>query len=168
MQAEAQPQQRGGGIYNYFQGATINNMVINGNMTKNGNEHFHTVKNTDKQSFTDEQIARAIEAICGDGKVLDSKRKWAAVYWYLRSACNFPAKITDFCERVRKLPLKNLQYECDYESFRHFCTLSFMNEDARDIDNVKYSKNDQTFFLQCKEVVITLAKELENSRYFDL
>ena len=30
-----------GGIVNYFQGATIHNLVINGNMTKNGDEHYH-------------------------------------------------------------------------------------------------------------------------------
>lgn len=29
-----------GGIYNYFEGATIHNLVINGNMNKSGTEHY--------------------------------------------------------------------------------------------------------------------------------
>ena len=35
METAEKPQQKGG-IINYFQGATINNLVINGNMVKSG------------------------------------------------------------------------------------------------------------------------------------
>ncbi len=112
------------------------------------------------QDFTDEQIAKAITAINGDNKALNSKRKWAAVHWYLRWVCDFPVKPQDFCQRVAELPLGDLKYECDYDSIRHFCTLSFMEQDPRCLNKVKASKNDQAFFLQCKDVVQALAKEL--------
>lgn len=36
---DEQPQQRGG-IVNYFQGATIHNIVINGNMSRSGTEYY--------------------------------------------------------------------------------------------------------------------------------
>jgi len=61
---------------------------------------------------------------------------------------------------VAELPLENLEYECEYDSIRHFTTLSFMEQDPRVLNKVKPSKNDQAFFLQCKVVVQALAKEL--------
>lgn len=116
--------------------------------------------NTDIGGYTDEQIALAIKAINGEKKPLNSKRKWAAVFWCLRWYCDFPTNTKDFCERVKQLPLGKLEYECDYENIRHDCTASFMEQDARYMDKVKPSKNDQTLFLQCREIVLTLVKEL--------
>lgn len=40
MEQEEKPLRRGG-IINYFQGATIHNLVINGNMTKQGQEYYN-------------------------------------------------------------------------------------------------------------------------------
>ncbi len=116
--------------------------------------------NNDTGGYSDKQIAQAITAINGEKKPLNSKRKWAAVYWALRWYCNFPTNTKDFCERVNELPLGELEYECDYNSIRHFSTLTFMNQDARQMDKVKPSKQDQPFFLQCREVVLALAAEL--------
>ena len=48
MEQEEQPQHLSGGIYNYFQGATIHNIVINGNMTKSGAEHYQREEHNDK------------------------------------------------------------------------------------------------------------------------
>ena len=39
MESKETPQ-RNGGIVNYFQGATIHNIVINGNMNRSGTEHY--------------------------------------------------------------------------------------------------------------------------------
>lgn len=47
-----------GGIYNYFQGATIHNMIINGNMTKNASDIFHG--NGKEKTVTPEQVAYAL------------------------------------------------------------------------------------------------------------
>ena len=115
---------------------------------------------TESLGYSDEQIAAAITAINGEKKPLNSKRKWAAVYWCLRWYCNFPPSAKEFCERVKELPLGKLEFECDYGSIRHFCTLSFMDQDARQIDKVKPSKMDEEFYKQCRTVVIALATEL--------
>lgn len=116
--------------------------------------------NTDYGGYTDEQIAQAITAINGAKKPLNSKRKWAAVHWCLRWYCNYPTGAKEFCDRVKELPLGPLEYECDYTSIRHFSTLSFMDQDARQMDKVKPSKMDFDFFLQCRTVVLALVTEL--------
>ena len=113
-----------------------------------------------KQKYTKEQIANAIMNINGEGKPLNSKRLWAAVYWYLRWACGYPVKVQEFCEKIRTLPLGELEYECDYNSIRHFTSLSFMNQDATQLDKVKPSKNDEAFFQQCRVVVLALQEKL--------
>ena len=118
------------------------------------------------EGYSDEQIAQAIEAICGDGKALDTKQKWAGVHWLLRWECNFPARAKDFCERIARLPLReDLAYRCDYRNIREISTLSFLNEDPRQMEKVRYSKNDEAVFLQLREVVVALQKELCKNGY---
>lgn len=51
---------RHGGIYNYFQGATINNLVINGNMTKSAPDHFHNASSKSQNSVSGEQVVKAL------------------------------------------------------------------------------------------------------------
>ena len=115
---------------------------------------------TDTNGYTDEQIAQAIKAVNGEKKPLNSKRKWAAVYWCLKWYCNYPTNVPAFCDKVKELPLGKLEYECDYNNIRRECSLTFMDQDARCMDKVKPSKDDQTFFLQCREVVLALVTEL--------
>lgn len=114
----------------------------------------------DKGGYSDEQIAQAIIAINGNGKALNSKQKWVAVYWCLRWYCNFPTNAKDFCDRIDKLPLGKLEYECDYNNIRRFTTMKFMNENARFLDQIKPSSSEKNFFSQCREVVIALVTEL--------
>ena len=153
------------GIVNNFQGANIHNIVINGTMTKNGPEYYNT-NNTEKHSsYSDEQIAQALSNIVGHNKPIDSKQKWAGALWLLRWECNFPAKAQDFCERIAQLPLPDdLEYKCDYNNIRSLSTLSFMNEDARRLEAVKYSKNDEQAFFQMRGVAMALKRELENMK----
>jgi hypothetical protein len=159
--------QRQSGIFNYFEGATINNLVINnGTYNKSGvDHHYYSSKDkTEKHSYSDEQIAQAIENINGEGKPIDSKQKWAAVYWYLRWQCNFPVKGSEFCERIQRLPFtKKLDPECEYNNIRKLTTLSFMSQDARHLETVKPSKMDEQMFAQCRIVVNALAEELEKA-----
>ena len=110
--------------------------------------------------FSDEQVAQAIRAINGDKKPLNSKQKWAAVYWCLRWYCNFPKNTKEFCDRIDKLPLGELEYECDYNNIRRICSLSFMNEDARHLDKISPSRSETDAYMQCREVVVALAAEL--------
>ena len=157
-----------GSIIN-FQGATIYNLVINGNMCRSGMEHYQTANNTKntKNNYSDEQIAHAIQAICGKGKAIDSKQKWAGVYWYLRWACNYPISTKDFCERIGRLPFDGeLEFACDYRNIRELTTLSFMGQDARQLDCVKPSRNDELAFAQCRSVAIALEEKLKQSREF--
>ncbi len=117
-------------------------------------------KTEEKKSVSDEDIAAAITAINGKDKPLDSKRKWAAVHWYLRWAFNFPVKAPNFCQRIAMLPLGELEYECDYNSFRHYSTFSFMNQDATHLDKIKPRKDEESFFIQCRAIALALSEKL--------
>lgn len=161
-----QEPQKHGGIYNYFQGATINNLVINGNMTKNGPENYNSQEK--KNTYSDTQIAQALSRIVGKGKAIDTKQKWAGALWLLRWECDYPSRAFDFCERIKSLPLpEDLEISCEYNNIRPLSTLSFMNEDPRYMDSVKYSKNDEAVFFQMREVVNALQRELQNTTDFE-
>lgn len=161
-----QEPQKLGGIYNYFQGATINNLVINGNMTKNGPENYNSQEK--KNTYSDTQIAQALSRIVGKGKAIDTKQKWAGALWLLRWECDYPSRAFDFCERIKSLPLpEDLEISCEYNNIRPLSTLSFMNEDPRYMDSVKYSKNDEAVFFQMREVVNALQRELQNTTDFE-
>jgi uncharacterized protein YhaN len=120
--------------------------------------------NEDGDGYSDKQVAQALEACVGKGRVVDAKWKWAGVYWYLRWTCNYPVDAKEFCKKIAGLDLDiAADYECSYESIRKICTLSFMDSDARRMDIVRVSKNDQGMFSQCREIALKLAEELGNS-----
>ena len=120
--------------------------------------------NEDGDGYNDKQVAQALESCVGKGQVIDAKWKWAGVYWYLRWTCNYPVDAKDFCQKIKSLELDiPTDYECSYESIRKICTLSFMDCDARRMDIVRASKNDQGMFSQCREIALKLAEELRNS-----
>lgn len=154
--------QRGNDSAKYYEGAHIGKVV---NYYAPYYENHYAAQQQDSTDYSDEQVARAIMAINGENKPLNSKRKWAAVYWGLRWYCNYPTGVREFCERVRKLPLGEVEYGCDYNNIRQFCTLSFMNQDARFLDKVKPSREDNSFYLQCREVVQALASEMKKQRF---
>ena len=117
--------------------------------------------NEDGDAYSDKQVARALEACVGKGRVIDAKWKWAGVYWYLRWTCNYPVDAKDFCQKIRSLELDiPADYECSYENIRKICTLTFMDFDARRMDVVRVSKSDQGMFSQCREIALKLAEEL--------
>lgn len=128
-------------------------------ITINGGVHLGGTAKSN--GFSDEQIAKALSACNGKGKVIDAKWKWAGAYWYLRWACNFPVDTQKFCERISQLPFgKTLEYQCDYRNIRELTTLSFMNENPQEMEKVHYSKNDENVFIVCREVALKLAEEL--------
>lgn len=113
-------------------------------------------------AYTDEEVAQALINIVGKNKTIDSKQKWAGAHWGLRWLCNYPAKAQDFCDKVDTLQLPDdLEFKCDYRNIRELSTLSFMNEDARKLDSVRYSKADEPMFYQMREVVVALYSELQ-------
>ena len=59
------------------------------------------------------------------------------------------------------LPLPDdLEFKCEYNNIRPLSTLSFMNEDARFLDKVRYSRDDEPVFMQMRDVVNALRAEL--------
>mgnify|MGYP007069923172 CR=1 FL=1 len=139
-------------------------MVINGNMSRSGTENYQREEQMRQPQYSDEQVARALSRIVGRGKPIDTKRKWAGAIWLLQWVCNYPLNTRQACERINQLPLPlNLEYACDYRNVRELTTLSFLKEDARHLDSVKYSKNDEYAFLEMKKVVIALEQELDKT-----
>lgn len=168
LETEIMSMSKDGFLNNLFQGATINNLTINsGGATNIYDEHYY--KGSDKKqndsNYSDEQIARALTNVVGVGKPIDSKQKWAGAMWLLRWRCNFPVKAQEFCQRINSLPFdEEPQIKCEYNNIRLLSTLSFMNQDARELEAVKYSKQDEHIFFQLREVVVGLDKELQKSR----
>jgi len=138
-------------------------MVINGNMSRSGNEHYH--KNTKAEppkTYTDSQVAQALEAIVGEGKPIDTKWKWAGAHWLLRFAANYPVKAQDFCDKIGTLPFKGeLAYQCDYNNIRPYSKMSFMTEDPQHMNQVRYSRSDESAFMQIRTVAQALERELK-------
>ena len=121
--------------------------------------------NEEGDGYSDKQVARALEASVGKGRVIDAKWKWAGAYWYLRWTCNYPVDAKEFCTKVKSLDLDIPgEYECSYESIRKICTLSFMDYDPRHMEYVRASKNDQNMFSQCREIALKIAAELGKAR----
>ena len=56
-----------GGIVNYFQGATINNLVINGNMSRSGTEYYgaEAQRTHTARKATTEEVVSAVTACTG-------------------------------------------------------------------------------------------------------
>ncbi len=137
-----------------------NNIAQTLTQTINGNVYYGPGKER-QESFSDEEVAQALINIVGKGKAIDSKQKWAGAHWFLRWACNYPVKAQDFCLKIDSLHLpEDLEFKCEYRNIREFSTLSFMNEDARYLDSVRYSQNDEAVFFQMKDVVNALRTEL--------
>ena len=128
-------------------------ITINGNVSLGG-DLLH-------RGFSDEQVAEALLACVGKDKVINSKRRWAGAYWWLRWTCNYPVEVAKFCEKIGQLPTKfPAGYECSYESIRKVCTLSFLSYDPSRMDDVKVSRSDQAEFAACREVALKLGEEL--------
>ena len=145
---------------------TIKQLIIELNGTNTFQEQSEA---EEKMIYSDEQVATALSHIVGKGKPIDSKQKWAGAQWYLRWVNNYPPKAQAFCEKIDSLPFdEELEIKCDYNNIRPFSTLSFMNEDATHLENVKYSKNDEEVFFQLREVVVALDRELLKTTLMDI
>ena len=70
----------------------------------------------------------------------------------------------DYAELSEEVLAKELpegtEIPCEYNNIRMLATLSFMSEDPRQMDKVRYSTNDQKDFFQLKEVAVALRQEL--------
>ena len=145
-----------------FNGCSFTSSVVVGIAEKGSSVSYSHPYSNQKPTYNDEQIAHALSNIVGKGKAIDSKQKWAGALWLLHWLCNYPVNAKLACERINSLPFdKELEFACDYNNIRPFTTLSFMSEDARRLDSVRYSKADESVFLQMRQVVIALNDELQ-------
>ena len=101
MEKEEKMEMKKGGIINFFDGATINNLVINGNMTKSGTEHFCSRNGDMKEEeetdtnriLTPDQLAKAV------GKVLNlfwGKSSYAVLFCVCRDYFGYPNNMSMF------------------------------------------------------------------------
>jgi len=104
--------QQGGSIVNYFQGATINNLVINGNMNKKGTEYYQSggkgAAATDVGRPTDDMI---IEGVRRCQAFFWAGAAWAVVYRVLQSDYDESRSVNQF-EEDMFLPSEGLNYRC--------------------------------------------------------
>ena len=151
-------QQAGGFVVHVY---SPGNQII---QTQNNNYYgpvYQGKGETENNSFTDDQISKALLACVGEGKVINIKQKWAGAYWCLRWKCNYPVDIKEFCTKIEKLKLGlSKDLECDYNNIRRFCKLSFMEYDPFAQAEVKVSTMDKDVYSWCREVALKLAEEL--------
>ena len=151
-------QQTGGFVVHVY---SPGNQII---QTQNNNYYgpvYQGKGETGNNSFTDEQISKALLACVGKGNVIDLKQKWAGAYWCLRWKCNYPVDIKEFCTKIERLKLGlSKDLDCDYDNIRRFCKLSFMEYDPFAKAEVKVSTMDKEVYAWCREVAFKLAEEL--------
>ena len=164
MEALEETLHHSGGIHNYFQGATIHNLVINGNMNKSGSEHYYGKEGSEKRpKVTDEQVAQALLNINGKDQVLNNYQLWLGACCLLMGKYNFPRNLEKCCERINSLPYngKTLALECKYDNIRKFSYLKFVKEDVDKWSSYQPQDDEKKLFYGCYEVVQELDKKLQ-------
>ena len=164
MEALEETLHHSGGIHNYFQGATIHNLVINGNMNKSGSEHYYGKESSEKRpKVTDEQIAQALLNINGKDQVLNNYQLWLGACCLLMGKYNFPRNLEKCCERINSLPYngKTLALECKYDNIRKFSYLKFVKEDVDKWSSYQPQDDEKKLFYGCYEVVQELDRKLQ-------
>ena len=144
--------QQMGGITNYFQGATIHNLVINGNMTKSGTENYNgNNTQTTPPQYSDEQIARAIVAINGKGKPLSLMKHFVGVICVLQSI-GWPKKFATCCTRINQLPgHENFPVRCDSNAIKSTQALRFAAVDYKEWATYEPKPGEEAAtFKECK------------------
>ena len=165
MEALEEIPQHYGGIHNYFQGATIHNLVINGNMNKNGSEHYHEKDNSEKRpKATKEQIARALVALNGKDNVIDSQRAWLGACLLLGWKYGFPRNLNDCCKHIEQMPIDmaQLEFQCKYESIRMFGCWKFVKESYDNWATLVPRDEERQVFEKCLSVAQALDAEIVN------
>ena len=95
-----EPTQHRGGIFNYFQGATINNLVINGNMTKSGSDEYHNTGSKETtSSVTAEQVVEAVKRCKG---IFSSMASYAIAFCVCRDLFHSGNNVASFVRGLRE------------------------------------------------------------------
>lgn len=100
MESTETPQHHRGGIFNYFQGATINNLVINGNMTKSGSENYHNTSSKENEStVSSKQLAEALKSCKG---IFSSMASYAIAFCVCRDVYKMKDNVAKFVRGLRE------------------------------------------------------------------
>jgi len=155
--------QQGGSIVNYFQGATINNLVINGNMNKKGTEYYQSGgKGAAAQSYTDEVVGRAILALDGKDKPLCEKQLFLAVIKVLAYKCGWSGKWAKSCERINQLPIaEQLEVKCDANNLKAPSALKFASLEYSEWEDYEPKEGEREVFRKNKALAKLFEEELE-------
>jgi len=95
-----EPTQHRGGIFNYFQGATINNLVINGNMTKSGSEDYHNTGGKEAtSSVTPVQVVEAVRRCKG---IFSTMSSYAIAFCVCRDLYHLEDNMASFERGLRQ------------------------------------------------------------------
>ena len=132
-------------------------------MELNGDFHNHGDKDhaDDEVVPTDDQIARALMACVGKDQVINAKWKWAGAYWCLRWKCYYPVDAKEFCKKIKSLDLGlSDDLDCNYESIRKYCSLSFMDSDPFGKTEIRVSNMEKGTYLICRQIALNLGEEL--------
>ena len=132
--------------------------------TQNNNYYgtvYQTKNENGQNGFSDEQVAKALQACVGKDKVINTKWKWAGAYWCLRWKCYYPVDAKEFCKKIKSLDLGlSDDQDCNYESIRKYCSLSFMDSDPFGKTEIRVSNMEKGTYLICRQIALNLGEEL--------
>ena len=146
METTEETSHRRGGTYYYFEGATIHNLVINGNMSKTGPE-YHGQENAQTPK-----------------KPLCEKQLFLAVIKVLKYKCGWTDKWESACDRINDLPMikaMGLAVKCDYNNVKAPSALKFAAMDYDEWQTYVPSASEKVLFDKNKSVGEAFAEELD-------
>ena len=164
MEQQEETSQRFGGIYNYFHGATINNLYVNSRVVRHGNETIHN-QYSEKQvpsSYSDEQVARAIIAVSGKGNPLSLKRHFVGIICALQSM-GWPRKFATCCSKINSLPgHENYPIVCDSNAIKSTQLMRFTSVDYKEWGEYEPKTTEEAgVFRECKLAADCFVEELK-------
>ena len=82
-------------------------------------------------------------------------------YWCLRWKCYYPVDAKEFCKKIKALNLGlSDDLDCNYESIRKYCSLSFMNSDPFGKAEIRVSNMEKGTYSVCRQIALNLGEEL--------
>ena len=114
-------------------------MEISNNMGGSGEER--------KPKVTEEHIARALMALNGKGKPIDSQRAWLGACCLLGWKYGFPRNLKDCCQQLEGLvDMGELEFECKYDSIRMYASWKFVKEKYDDWEDYTPRDDERAMF----------------------
>ena len=124
----------------------------------------------DKPKVTEEIISRALIAINGKEKAVDSQRAWLGVCCLLGWKYDFPRNLADCCNSIKALGIDEslLEFKCKYDSIRMYGSWKFLKEKYEDWPSYTPRDDERQMFQKCLAVAQALDKEIEKQTELEL